>query len=245
MAGAQPAAVVVGVSASQGLGAAVARRCAQGGLPVFIAGRTAERLQTVQQEITENGGVAQAVVTDAATEADVLRLFETVAVAGYVPQFVACTTGINQPASLLETSTELLENLWRTNCLAGFHVGKEAIRRMLPQGRGTLLLTGATASLRARPPFTAFGVAKAALRALAQGMAREFSPQGIHVAHVVIDGVIDGAWARQRFPDYVASKGAEGLLPPDDIAAVYWQLHQQPRGTWTQELDLRPFGEPF
>jgi NAD(P)-dependent dehydrogenase (short-subunit alcohol dehydrogenase family) len=137
------------------------------------------------------------------------------------------------------------EAMWRQNALGGFLVGREAVRRMLPQGRGTIIFTGATASLRARPPFIAFASAKAALRAVAQGLAREFGPQGIHVAHVVIDGVIHGDQALSRFPDFVKAKGKEGLLDPDEIADSYWTLHEQKRGAWTHELDLRPFKETF
>ena len=135
--------------------------------------------------------------------------------------------------------------MWRQNALGGFLVGREAIRRMLPKGSGTVLFTGATASLRARPPFLAFASAKAALRAVAQGLAREFGPQGIHVAHVVIDGVIGGDYARNKFPNFVATKGDDGLLALDEIADAYWALHCQPRSAWTHELDLRPFKEPF
>jgi NADP-dependent 3-hydroxy acid dehydrogenase YdfG len=116
---------------------------------------------------------------------------------------------------------------------------------MLPNHQGCVLYTGATASLRARPPFIGFASAKSALRAIAQGLAREFGPQGIHVAHVVIDGVIRGEYAESRFADFVRSKGPDGLIEPDDIAQTYWDLYTQPRSTWTQEIDIRPFKEPF
>jgi len=116
---------------------------------------------------------------------------------------------------------------------------------MQDRHQGSLFFTGATASLRAKPPFTAFAAAKAGLRALAQGMAREFGPQGIHVVHAVIDGVIDGDRARQQFPDYVKAKGSDGLLQLDAIAETYWALHQQHPSAWTHELDLRPFKETF
>jgi NAD(P)-dependent dehydrogenase (short-subunit alcohol dehydrogenase family) len=116
---------------------------------------------------------------------------------------------------------------------------------MLPRGRGSILFTGATASLRARPPFTAFASAKAALRAVAHGMAREFGPQGLHVAHVVIDGAIDGEQLNRRVPQLKERLGADGMLAPDAIAEAYWQLHVQPRSAWTLELDLRPYKESF
>jgi NAD(P)-dependent dehydrogenase (short-subunit alcohol dehydrogenase family) len=123
--------------------------------------------------------------------------------------------------------------------------GKEAIHAMKKSGAGTLFFTGATASLRSKPPFTAFASAKFGLRALAQGMAREFAPQGIHVVHTIIDGVIDGERAKKQFPDYVQAKGKDGLLALSAIAQTYWAIHQQHPSAWTHELDLRPFKEPF
>ncbi len=129
--------------------------------------------------------------------------------------------------------------------LGAFLFGKAAVKAMQNNQRGTLFFTGATASLRAKPPFTAFAAAKAGLRALAQGMAREFSPHGIHVVHAVIDGVIDGERARNQFPDYVKAKGEEGLLKREAIAQTYWAIHRQHPSAWTHELDLRPFKEPF
>jgi NAD(P)-dependent dehydrogenase (short-subunit alcohol dehydrogenase family) len=151
----------------------------------------------------------------------------------------------NIPSPLLETDTETFTTLWRQNCLGAFYLGKEAIKAIKVRHKGTVFFTGATASLRAKPPFTAFACAKAGLRALAQGMAREFSPQGIHVVHTIIDGVIDGDHASIQFPDYVKSKGKDGLLQLDAIAETYVAIHQQHPSAWTHELDLRPFKEPF
>jgi NAD(P)-dependent dehydrogenase (short-subunit alcohol dehydrogenase family) len=139
----------------------------------------------------------------------------------------------------------MFTHLWLQNAYAGFLVGREAAKRMVKQQQGSIFFTGASASLRARPPFTAFAAAKSALRALAQGMAREFGPQGIHVSHVIIDGVIDGERAHQQFPEFVESKGADGLLDLSAIADVYWNLHCQHKTAWTQELDLRPYTESF
>jgi NAD(P)-dependent dehydrogenase (short-subunit alcohol dehydrogenase family) len=151
----------------------------------------------------------------------------------------------NFAAPALETETKPFEDLWRQNALGGFLVGREAVRRFAPRRRGTILFTGASASLRARPPFMGFASAKAALRAVAQGLAREFGPYGVHVAHIVIDGVIQGEYAAAKFPDYGRSKGENGLLAVDAIADAYWALHRQPASAWTHELDLRPFKEPF
>ncbi|WP_020176597.1 SDR family NAD(P)-dependent oxidoreductase [Methyloferula stellata] len=237
-------AVVFGVGAATGLGAALARRFACEGLRVFVAGRTEAKVKTVAEEIGRAGGMAEARVTDVTREKEVIALLDE-ASGNASLDLVAYNVGNNLAAPLLELTSDSFETLWRQNALGGFLVGREAVRRMLPQGQGTILFTGATASLKARPPFTGFASAKAALRALAQGLAREFGPQGIHVAHVVIDGVIEGDYAKSRFPDFVKAKGEDGLLKTDQIADVYWALHRQPKSTWTHELDLRPFKEPF
>jgi NAD(P)-dependent dehydrogenase (short-subunit alcohol dehydrogenase family) len=130
-------------------------------------------------------------------------------------------------------------------CFGGFLAGREAAKRMLPRGRGTIIFTGATASVRGGNGYAAFAAAKHGLRALAQSMARELGPQGIHVAHTVIDGAIDTPWIAENFPERHALKDRDGILNPDDIAEAYWQLHRQPRSAWTLELDLRPWMEPF
>lgn len=237
-------AVIVGVGSRAGLGAALARRFAREGLRVFVAGRTAQSLEDVAATIREPGGLAEPRVTDASREADVVALLDEAAGRGDL-EVVAYNVGNNAMAPALDMDATMFESLWRQNALGGFLVGREAARRMLPRGKGTILFTGATASLRARPPFTGFASAKAALRAVAQGLAREFGPQGLHVAHVVIDGVINGEYARDRFPDFVRAKGADGLLDPDAIAEAFLALHVQPRSAWTHEHDLRPFKEPF
>jgi NAD(P)-dependent dehydrogenase (short-subunit alcohol dehydrogenase family) len=183
-------------------------------------------------------------VADCTREADVARMFDAARDLGGAPEIVVYNTGNNRIRPLLEMDTAFFEEAWRTCCLGGFLVGREAARRMLPPG-GTLVFTGATASVRARPPFTAFASAKAALRALAHGMAREFGPQGLHVAHVVIDGAIDGDQVNSRIPQLRAARGEDGLLSPDAIAGAYWALHAQQRSAWTLELDLRPYKESF
>ena len=144
-----------------------------------------------------------------------------------------------------ESSDDFFEELWRLCCFGGFVVGREAARRMVPQGSGSILFTGATASLRARPPFTAFASAKAALRAVTQGMAREFGPKGIHVAHIIIDGIINGDMVNGRFPQLKEERGEEGVLSTDAIADAFWMLHTQDPTAWSQELDLRPYKEQF
>ncbi|PNG26193.1 SDR family NAD(P)-dependent oxidoreductase [Methylocella silvestris] len=236
--------VVFGVGAASGLGAALARRFAREGLVVYLAGRTQERLEARAAEIRAAGGEAHARGLDATKEGEVIALLDE-AVQGGALDLVVFNAGANVAAPLLDVSAHEFEQLWRQNAFGGFLVGREAARRMAPNGRGVILFTGATASLRARPPFTAFAAAKAALRAVAQGLAREFGPRGLHVAHIVIDGVIDGDYARARFPQFVAAKGEDGLLKADEIADAYWSLYRQPRSAFTHELDLRPFSEPF
>ncbi|MBL1265196.1 SDR family NAD(P)-dependent oxidoreductase [Methylomicrobium sp. RS1] len=239
------AAVIIGVGPEQGLGAALARRFAAEGLHVYLAGRSEEKLHRVASGIRQTGGSATAVVADATVEADIEHLFSIAGDTRQGVEIAAYNVDSNIPSPLLETDAETFSLLWRQNCLGAFFFGKAAVRAMQPRNRGTLFFTGATASLRAKPPFTAFATAKAGLRALAQGMAREFSPQGIHVVHAVIDGVINGERARNQFPDYVEAKGEGGLLELEAIAETYWAMHRQHPSAWTHELDLRPYKESF
>jgi len=238
-------AVVVGVGQTRGTGAALARRFAREGLHTFIAGRTEERIAAIAEEIRAEGGTATPVVTDTTVEADVVRLLDTALTTGGSLDLVVYNAGNNRFRPLLEMDNDFFEDLWRLACFGGFLVGREAARRMLPQRSGSTLFTGATASLRARPPFTAFASAKAALRAVVQGMAREFGPQGIHVGHVIIDGVINGDAVGQRFPQLIEQRGDDGTLDVDAIADAFWMLHTQHPSTWTLELDLRPYKESF
>jgi NAD(P)-dependent dehydrogenase (short-subunit alcohol dehydrogenase family) len=238
-------AIVLGVGASQGLGGALGRRFAREGLHVFLAGRTAAKLEAVAAEICAAGGHATAVAADATQSGDIALLFDAAEAGGGVPTLAVYNAGNNRFRPLLEMDDAFFEELWRLCCFGGFLFGREAARRMLPAGGGSLLFTGATASLRARPPFTAFASAKAALRAVAHGMAREFGPQGLHVGHVIIDGMIDGDQLNQRFPELRARMGDDGMLAPDAIADAFWALHVQHRSAWTLELDLRPYKEKF
>lgn len=237
-------ALVVGVGSTSGLGAALARRFAEEGLKVVLAGRTRSRLQDVAAGIRKSGGKAQVVIMDVTKDKDVERLFLEIKSPQSL-ELVVFNVGNNEMIPSLEVKKSTFESIWRQNALGGFMVGREAIRLMLAQQRGTLIFTGATASLRAKPPFVAFASAKAALRGVAQGFAREFGPQGIHVAHVVIDGVLDGDYARTKFPEFTDAKGEDGLINIEEAAQSYWFLHKQPRSAWTHELDLRPFKEPF
>ncbi|WP_407525170.1 SDR family NAD(P)-dependent oxidoreductase [Methylobacterium oryzisoli] len=243
-----PTAVVVGVGAELGLGAALCRRFARGGHHVLVAGRTAARIEGIAAGISASGGSAEAVPTDATVEAEVARLFARAAAPGpgrEPTDLVAFNAGNNRRIDFLDLAGAEFEDFWRVGCLAGFLVGREAARLMAPRGRGTILFTGASASLRGKPGFAQFAAAKAGLRMVAQSMAREFGPQGLHVAHVVIDGGIAGERQFTRAPALAEARGEDGLLSLEAIAETYWQLHRQHRSAWTQEIDLRPFREPF
>jgi NAD(P)-dependent dehydrogenase (short-subunit alcohol dehydrogenase family) len=238
-------AVIVGVGAVNGTGAALCRRFAAEGLHVFAAGRTPDKLAAVTADIEARGGRVTPVAMDTTVAADVTGLLDRALAEGGALDVVVYNAGNNQFRGLLDMDDAFFEDLWRLCCFGGFLVGRESARRMVPRGGGSLLFTGATASIRARPPFTAFASAKAGLRAVAHGMAREFGPQGLHVGHVVIDGVIDGDQVNSRLPQLKEQRGAEGMLQVDDIADAYWRLHAQSRSAWTLEIDLRPFGESF
>lgn len=240
----QHTALIVGVGASEGLGAASARRFAREGLHVVVAGRTAEKVERVAQEIRASGGSSEAVTGDAAIESDAIRFVETAERKGPLA-LVLQNSGSNRQDSFLDLATADFETIWREHCLAGFLTGRESARRMVPRGRGTILFTGASASLRGKAYFAAFAAAKAGLRAVSQSMAREFGPKGIHVAHVVIDGGISGYRLKSRMPEREKQSGPDGLLSIDAIAETYWQLHLQHRSAWTLEQDLRPWSESF
>lgn len=239
-------AIVIGVGPSAGLGSALCRRFGKAGLHVFPAGRTEATLDAAADEVRGLGGQATPVVTDATDPGAVAALFERVEKeTGAPPVAVLYNAGNNAFGNLAEMTEAFFEDIWRVCAFGAFLVGREVARRMAPAGRGTVVFTGATASLRARPPFTAFASAKAAERAVAEGMAREFGPQGIHVAHLVVDGIIDGDKVASRFPQMIDDRGPDGALAPDDIAETVFAIHRQPRSAWTFELDVRPYKESF
>lgn len=244
----RPTVVVVGVGAEQGIGAAVCRRFAREGHHVLVAGRTAAKIEQVARAIVAAGGSAVAVTTDVTQEADVLRLFDLAMApgAGFEPaEAVVFNAGNNAIIDFTQLTAAQFEDYWRVGCFAGFLVGREAARRLLPLGRGTVIFTGASGSLRGKAGFAHFAAAKAGLRMISQSMARDYGPKGLHVAHVLIDGGVDGDRLRNAIPGFVDRVGSEGLLGVDAIADNYWVLHRQPRSAWTQELDLRPYKEVF
>lgn len=174
-----------------------------------------------------------------------VALFNTVEAEVGPVEVVVFNIGANVNFPIRDTTARVYRKVWEMAAFAGFLAGREAARVMVPRQKGTLIFTGATASLRGGPGFSAFAGAKFALRALAQSLARELGPEGIHVAHPVIDGAIDTAFIRDNFPDRYALKDRDGILDPEHIADQYWMLHRQPRDAWTHELDLRPWMETF
>jgi NAD(P)-dependent dehydrogenase (short-subunit alcohol dehydrogenase family) len=243
----KPSAIVVGVGAERGLGAALCRRFAQGGCHVLIAGRTPAKINKVAKTILSAGGTAEPIAMDATREEDVVRLFDRAMAPGngFAPtDLVVSNAGNNQHIDFRELTAQQFEDFWRVGCFSGFLVGREA-RRLVPLGRGTVIFTGASASIRGKPGFAHFSAAKAGLRMISQSMARDYGPGGIHVAHVVIDGGIDGDRLRNRAPALIKQRGEDGLLGIEAVAETYWHIYRQPRSAWTQESDLRPFKEAF
>ncbi|HEV2546708.1 MAG TPA: SDR family oxidoreductase [Stellaceae bacterium] len=237
------AALVIG--AGDALGSAIARRFAREGFIACVARRNGEKLAPLVEAIRAAGGDAVPFGVDARKEDAMASLVERIEGEIAPIEVAVFNIGANVRFSILETTSRVYFKVWEMGCFAGFLMGREVARRMLPRGRGTILFTGATASVRGSAGFSAFAGAKHALRALAQSMARELGPKGIHVAHVVIDGAIDTAFIRDNFPERYARKERDGILAPDAIAENYWQLHCQTRSAWTHELDLRPWIEAW
>ncbi len=239
------AAVIIG--AGDATGGAIARAFARDGLTACVnrRARNADALEGLAKSIRDDGHQARAFPGDAREEADMVALFDQVEAEIGPVEVAVFNIGANVNFKIGETSAQVYRKVWEMACFGGFLMGREAARRMEPRGRGTILFTGATASLRGSAGFAAFSGAKAALRMLAQSMARELGPMGIHVAHIVIDGAIDTDFIKQRHPDFDGAKAAELIVSPDAIAANYVMLHHQPKNAWTHELDLRPWGERF
>jgi NAD(P)-dependent dehydrogenase (short-subunit alcohol dehydrogenase family) len=212
---------------------------------VCAARRTEAALSPLVESIQAAGGRALGFALDARREEAVVGFIDHIESTIGPIEVMVFNVGGNVRFPILETTTQKYFKVWEMCAMAGFLAGREAARVMVPRGRGTILFTGATASLRGAAGFSAFAGGKAALRALAQSMARELGPRGVHVAHVIIDGLIDTAFSRTNFADRVAAAGPEGILNPDHIAEAYWWLHQQPRDAWTFELDLRPSVEKW
>ena len=238
--------VVLVIGAGEATGGAIARRFAREGYTACVTRRSADKLRPLVEQIEKAGGKARAFGSDARREEQVVELVQTIERDIGPVEVCVFNVGGNVRFPIRETTTRVYTKVWEMCALAGFLNGREAATRMVPRQRGTILFTGATASVRGAAGYAAFSGGKAALRALAQSMARELGPEGIHVAHIVIDGAIDTDFTRSRMQDrYVARKDSGGILNPESIAENYWLLHSQPRDAWTQELDLRPWSETW
>ncbi|MFV3414804.1 SDR family oxidoreductase [Pseudomonas nitroreducens] len=235
--------VVLVIGAGDATGGAIARRFAREGYVACVTRRSADKLQPLVEQIRAEGGEAYGYASDARKEEAVVELVETIERdIGPIEAFVF-NIGANVPCSILEETARKYFKIWEMACFSGFLTGREVAKRMVTRQRGTLLFTGATAGLRGASGFAAFAGAKHGIRALAQSMARELGPMGLHVAHVVVDGAIDTEFIRENFPQKYAQKDQDGILDPEHIADSYWYLHSQPRDAWTFELDLRPWIE--
>ena len=242
----KPVCLIVG--AGDYIGAAIAKRFAQGGYTVCVARRNGEKSNDLITELNAAGGNGFTFSMDAREEAIVIKTFAQIeADIGPIDVMISNVGGnVNFP--ILETTERVFYKVWRMACLTGFLTGREAAKYMLPRGKGSIFFTGATASLRGGSGFAAFASAKFGLRALAQSMARELGPQGIHVAHLVIDSGVDTAFVRQRYeqkginPDNLPPNT---LMKPDSVGEAYWMLHHQKSDAWTHEMDIRPFSEKF
>ena len=232
------------VGAGDYLGSAVGRRFAREGYHV-VGTRRRSDLATFVDPVTAIGGQATGIYSDARDEEQVIALFDEVETSIGSVDAVVFNVGGNVKYPILETTVRVYSKVWQMCALAGFLVGREAARRMVPREHGTILFTGATASVRGGAGFSAFAGGKHALRALAQSMARELGPQGIHVGHVVIDGVIDTEATRELFPDWFEQRPEDAILKPEQLADIYWMLHMQPRSAWSFEIDVRSYLESW
>ena len=233
------------IGAGDATGGAVARRFAREGYVACVTRRSEEKLAPLVERIASEGGKAHGFGSDARKEEEMVALVDRIEREIAPIEVAVFNVGANVRFDVTETTARVYFKVWEMACFGGFLMGREVARRMLPRGRGTIIFTGATASLRGRAGFAAFAGAKHALRALAQSMARELGPKGIHVAHPIIDGAIDTDFIRTTFPDLYARREEGGILDPEHIAEAYWQLHLQPRDAWTHEMDLRPWTESW
>jgi NAD(P)-dependent dehydrogenase (short-subunit alcohol dehydrogenase family) len=233
------------VGAGDATGGAIARRFAREGLVACVTRRTADKLEPLVEAIRAEGGEAHGFASDARKEVDVETLVAHIEREIAPIEVAVFNIGANVRFGIAETTERVYRKVWEMAALAGFLMGREVAKAMLPRGHGTILFTGATASVRGSAGFAAFSGAKHALRALAQSMARELGPKGLHVAHIVIDGAIDTAFIAENFPERYALKDKGGILSPEAIAESYWNLHRQDKSAWTHELDLRPWMESW
>ena len=233
------------IGAGDATGGAIARRFAREGYIACVTRRSADKLAPLVAQIQAEGGEAHGFASDARNEEEMVALVERIERDIAPVEVAVFNIGANVRFGITETTARVYFKVWEMACFGGFLMGREAARVMLPRGRGTIIFTGATASLRGREGFAAFAGAKHALRALAQSMARELWPKGIHVAHPIIDGAIDTEFSRTNFPERYAMKDEHAIVDPNSIAEAYWQIHMQPRDAWTHETELRPWLETW
>lgn len=231
------------VGAGDATGGAIARRFAREGYATVVTRRELPALEGLLAQIRAEGGEAHGFGADARDEDQTVQLFETIERDIAPLEIVIFNIGANVNFPIRQTTSRVYRKVWEMAAFAGFLAGREAAKAMAPRAKGTIIFTGATASIRGGSGFSAFSGAKFALRSLAQSMARELGPEGIHVAHAIIDGAIDTEWIAKNFPQRYALKEQGGILNPEHIADAYWMLHAQPRDAWTHELDLRPWME--
>jgi NAD(P)-dependent dehydrogenase (short-subunit alcohol dehydrogenase family) len=233
------------IGAGDFIGSAVARRFAAEGYTVFAGRRTAVKLEKLKKEIEDAGGSCVARGLDARKEEDVTAFLQE-ADAHAPLDVVIINPGANVMFPILETTERVFRKVWEMTCYAGFLAGRESAKLMLARGKGTILFTGATASIRGGAGYAAFSSAKAGLRNVAQSMARELGPRNIHIAHLIIDAGVDTTFVRDRIRDRGGDPSAlspDTLMDPESVANAYWYLHSQSRDGWTFELDLRPYAE--
>ncbi len=233
------------VGAGDATGGAIARRFAREGYTVCVTRRKVEKLEGLVAAIEAEGGSVRAFGSDARREEQTVALVEEIELDIGPIDVAVYNIGGNVRFPIAETTARVYFKVWEMCAFGGFLMGREVAKRMEPRGCGSILFTGATASLRGGDGYAAFASGKHAVRALAQSMARELGPKGIHVAHVVIDGAIDTQFIAEMFPERYALKDRDGILDPEHIAEAYLMLHNQPRSTWTFELDLRPWIETW
>jgi len=234
--------VILGASSPDGIGGALARRFSAEGHHIIVGGRTPSKLEGIVNDLTTRGRTVEAVQVDVTSAREQDALFNSVSAKGPISA-VLYNAGNNAIIPFEELTAKQFEQFWRVCCFGGFLTAERAMPILRKQGNGSIFFTGASGSLRGKANFAHFASSKAALRNLSQSLAREYGPHGVHVAHFVIDGIIAGNIAKERFPDYLNGLGEDGGLSPDAIADAYWFVHQQHRTAWTHELDLRPYSE--
>eukprot|EP01134_Creolimax_fragrantissima_P006297 CFRG6297T1 len=233
------------VGAGDGLGGAIARRFAREGLVACVVRRKQDSLNSLVNEIEQAGGKAIPFGVDMRDEQQAIDLVADIETNIGPIDVAVHNIGANVFFNIADTTTRVYRKVWEMACLSGFHLGREVSKPMVDRGYGTILFTGATASVKGSAGFSAFSGAKFGLRSLSQSMARELQPKGIHVAHLVMDGAMDTPWIRENFAAHVKNVGKDGIMSPDDLAENYVNLYKQPKCAWTQELDVRPYNEKF